>query len=226
MFNLNNVTMSKNGPFPRKESELNTYFAQAVAYVLANAARLLVSALNQNNLTAQWAAWALAYPKSQNPDTRTATAVKEKDDAKDALLETLRATYADIPESVLTSQDRATLGIAERSTSRTPTPDPTTKPIAQVDTSKRLAHTISFKDEDGSLAKPEGVRGCQIWVKIGAPAKDPSELTYLATDTKTPYTYQFEGSDGGKPAYYWLRWENTRGQVGPWSDEVMATIVG
>ena len=216
--------MSKNGPFPRKESELNTYFQTAVGYSLANAPRLLVSTENQTKMTNQLAVWNDVYPKSQNPNTSTTTMINNKNAAKDGLLETLRAVYADIPESVLTADDRTTLGITERSTTRIPTPVPTTKPIAKIDTSKRLEHTINFMDEDGSLAKPEGVRGCQIWVKVGASAKDPDELRYLATDSKTPYVYHYDGADGGKPAYYWLRWENTRGDVGPWSDEVMGTI--
>ncbi len=218
--------MSKNGPFPRQESELNLYFQQSGGYLQTNAARLLVSATNLANLVARLTAWNGTYPISQNPDTRTKTSIDNKDSAKDDLLETLRAIYDDIPESALTDQDRNTLGITARSTNRTPTPVPTTKPIAQVDTSKRLEHTISFTDEDGSLAKPEGVRGCQIWMKLGDVPKDPKELTYIATDTKTPYVYHFDGVDAGKAAHYWLRWENTRGETGPWSDDVMATVTG
>jgi hypothetical protein len=90
----------------------------------------------------------------------------------------------------------------------------------------RLEHTISFTDQDGSVAKPDGVRGCQIWFKIGEPAIDPSELSYMTTDTASPFTYQYNGVNAGKTVYYWLRWENTRGETGPWSDVVMATITG
>ena len=79
-----------------------------------------------------------------------------------------------------------------------------------------------------SRAKPDGVRGCQIWMKVceqGEQApNDPKQLTFVATDTKSPYVLQFEGFEGGMTVYYWLRWENTRGEVGPWSDAVMATI--
>jgi len=32
-------------------------------------------------------------------------------------------------------------------------------------------------------------------------------------------------ADAGKTAYYALRWENTRGETGPWSDVVSATIL-
>ena len=74
-------------------------------------------------------------------------------------------------------------------------------------------------------AKPDGVRGAQIWVKIGDPAPlDPSELTFLATDTRTPYVATFDGADANKVAHYMLRWENTRGETGPWSETASATI--
>ncbi len=56
------------------------------------------------------------------------------------------------------------------------------------------------------------------------PPVDPSELTFLAVDTRTPYTTDFDGSDGGKQAHYMLRWVNTRGETGPWSETATAMI--
>ena len=53
---------------------------------------------------------------------------------------------------------------------------------------------------------------------------DPSELTFLATDTRTPYVAAFDGADANKVAHYMLRWENTRGETGPWSETASATI--
>ncbi len=217
--------MPNSKPFPSTEGDLNTYFKTSVDYLIANAVRLLISATNLADLPLLWDAWNTAYPLTQNPDTKTTTATANKNTARDNLKKLLRSIYADIPESVFTEKDRNTLGIPARSTTRTDAPVPTTKPIAKIDTNNRLEHTINFIDEDGSLAKPEGVRGCQIWIKIGAPAIDPSELAYIATDTQTPYLYKFDGKDAGKAAYYWLRWENTRGETGPWSDAVMATII-
>jgi hypothetical protein len=74
-------------------------------------------------------------------------------------------------------------------------------------------------------AKPAGVMGAEIWAKIGpTPPVDPSELTFLAVDTRTPYTTDFDGADGGKQAHYMLRWVNTRGETGPWSETATATI--
>ena len=70
------------------------------------------------------------------------------------------------------------------------------------------------------------MRGCQIWYKIGSPPSDIKEMSYMITASKSPYTHIFEGNDAGKMVYYWMRWENTQGETGPWSDEVSGTIGG
>lgn len=222
--------MPNNGPFPSRESDLNQYYQIAVPYlnVAANTTRLLVSGANKTLLNTYFTQWNIAFPVSQNRDTATSTVIDNKNTANKNLQATLRAIFADIPESALTAQDRNTLNLAARSKTAVHSPVPTTKPVCKVDTSNRLEHTISFVDEltVTSRAKPDGVRGCQIWGKIGSPAMSTTELTYIATDTATPYVFHFTVEDAGKPVYYWLRWENTRGETGPWSDVVMATITG
>lgn len=47
---------------------------------------------------------------------------------------------------------------------------------------------------------------------------------FLALDTKTPYLADWTGADTGKVAHYMLRWVNTRGEKGPWSETVSAPI--
>lgn len=69
------------------------------------------------------------------------------------------------------------------------------------------------------------MRGCEIWVKVGDPAPtDPSQLSFLALDTASPYVAEYDGADAGKTAHYMLRWVNTREEKGPWSQTVSATI--
>ncbi|HEY5591222.1 MAG TPA: hypothetical protein VIK55_09415, partial [Paludibacter sp.] len=90
-------------------------------------------------------------------------------------------------------------------------------------------HTINFSDEASprSKAKPEGVHGCEIYMKLDGDApKEVSEMTYVATDTATPYVLTFDGAKTGKTIYYWLRWVNTRGECGPWSSTMSAMVVG
>ena len=52
----------------------------------------------------------------------------------------------------------------------------------------------------------------------------PTESASLATDARSPYLAVYDQSFGNQPAHYLLRWENTRGELGPWSETVSATI--
>ena len=119
------------------------------------------------------------------------------------------------------------MSITVRSTSRAAVAAPTSRPVGTIDTSQRLRHTINFVDEltPTSRAKPDGVQGCEIWMKVGDPAPaGPKDVHYLALDTRTPYTVEFEAGDAGKTAYYMLRWISTRAETGPWSATVSGTI--
>ena len=76
-----------------------------------------------------------------------------------------------------------------------------------------------------SRAKPDGAQGCEIWMKVGDPAPaGPKDVHYLALDTRSPYTVEFDAADAGKTAYYMLRWISTRAETGPWSATVSGTI--
>ena len=219
--------MPNRGPFPDQEAAFNTYLQAACPYLEANKTRLGISTDNSDALNTDFGSWNTKYRTATTAATRTKIAIQEKDAARGVIEGTMRTIFADIPQSVLTTTDRDTLNLPERDSTHTPAPVPTTRPVGQVDTGERLQHTISFRDEAGAgKAKPAGVRGCQIWARIGGttPPVSASELTYIATDTKTPYVLHFDGADGGKNVYYWLRWENTRGETGPWSEAVMATI--
>ena len=77
---------------------------------------------------------------------------------------------------------------------------------------------------------PGKVIGNSYSVNVGSGVEkggsDPSECTFLALDTAIPYTAEYPGADAGKTAYYMLRWVTTRGDKGPWSETVAATIAG
>ncbi len=91
----------------------------------------------------------------------------------------------------------------------------------------RLQHTIDFAGESTPTwrAKPAGVLGAEIWFKADGPPVDPGELEFLAVDpvtrtasragTRAPYTRDYAGAQGGKPAHYMQRWVNSKGETGP-----------
>ena len=126
----------------------------------------------------------------------------------------------------VTDEAKRRAGLPVHDTTRTPRTAPISRPVAEVDTSERLRHTIHFKDQNAPRkAKPKGVMGCEIWAKVGgAPPTDPSECQFVANDTNSPYLNQFTGADAGKTVHYILRWLSSRQEKGPWSETISATI--
>ncbi len=160
------------------------------------------------------------------------SARQAKDASRDTLESLIRALVRQLQASGdVDDAERAALGITVPDTIKTTaTGGISTRPIGSVDTSQRLRHEIRFVDEatPTSRAKPQGVMGCEIWVKVTAqgeaPPADPDELSFVTLDTASPYTVEYDGADGGKTAHYMLRWVKTSGDKGPWSETVSATI--
>jgi hypothetical protein len=160
------------------------------------------------------------------------SARQAKDDSRDALESAIRQLVRQLQVSGdVDDTERAALGITVPDTVRTTaTGGIDTRPIGMVDTSQRLRHEIRFTDEatPTSRAKPKGVMGCEIWVKVTNPGEaapvGADGLSFLSLDTASPYIAEYDGANGGKTAHYMLRWVKSGGEKGPWSETVSATI--
>ncbi len=175
--------------------------------------------------------WNISFEKASIKNNRTSADVQAKDDARTAYEKKLRSFIAQwlTNNAKVLDSDRERMGITVKSGIRKFTPKPSTIPVSYIDFSTHLQHSIHFNDEStpNSKAKPEGVHGCEIWMKLGGEApKNASELTFVATSTRTPFVKIFDGTDAGKTAYYSLRWVNTRGEQGQWSIMTSAMVVG
>ena len=175
--------------------------------------------------------WNTTFSKASNKQNRTAAEVQAKKDALDDYKKEIRSFVAEFlaNNSKVYDSDRTLMGLTVKSGTRTPAPVPSTSPLGTVDFSVRLQHTLHLSDQatPQSKAKPAGMHGCEVWVKLGGEApKDASELSYLGIATSFSYTTTYEGKQANTMAYYWLRWVNTRGERGPWSTTVSSIIVG
>lgn len=179
-------------------------------------------------ITTAQTTWNSAFPAHVAASAAAVAARNAKDIACGTYEGTIRPLVKRLQaSSAVDGAEHAALGITVPDRSPTPVPIPTTRPVVKVDTSQRLQHTISFADETTptSTRKPQGVSAAELWVKVdGPPPADATQLSFLATDTRTPYLATFDGADGGKPAHYMLRWINTKGQPGPWSETATATV--
>ncbi len=74
----------------------------------------------------------------------------------------------------------------------------------------------------GSSDKPQA-----LGPGAGGPARaigEPSALSFVTLTTKAAFATDYPASAGGKTAVYMLRWVNTRGEKGPWSEVAAASV--
>jgi len=222
---------------PQNDDEFTLWAINFLAYLNANLAKWGLVAGDVADLTAADTDWNSTWGSYKTSVTTTAGKRVDKDNSRhtpatgyEALLRARAQFIQNHPAT--TDGDRASMGLTVPDSSPTAIVVTTHKPIAVIDTSTHFQHTINFADEStpSDKAKPKGVFGAQIWLKIlptGTPAPTgPAGFELIATDTKTPYTYPFESEDAGKVAYYYLRWQMKTGGVGPWSSLANGTITG
>ena len=212
---------------PGGDADFNAWQANFVTYANANLPNLGLAIPDLLSILSAQGAWTPSLTAHVAAQANAQSARATKDGNRTVLEVLIRALVRRLQASASVSDaEREALGITVPDLGAAAAASPSTRPLCQVDTSQRLRHTIDFTDESTPTrkAKPAGVMGAEIWVKIGpTPPVDPSELTFLAVDTRSPYTTDFDGSDGGKQAHYMLRWVNTRGETGPWSETATAT---
>jgi hypothetical protein len=216
---------------PQNDAEFNLWQLSFTQIVEPNLTQWSIPADDFTALKASQTDWNTAFAKASNKQNRTRADVQSKDDARDSFDKVIRqfiAQWLANNPKVLNS-DRERMGLNIKQGTRKPVPIPVSCPVGTVDFSVRLQHTINYGDEatPRSKAKPAGVHGCEVWAKIdGSAPQDASELGYLGTSTSSPFSATFEGKNAAKNVYYWLRWVNTRGEVGPWSRSFSAMVAG
>jgi hypothetical protein len=172
--------------------------------------------------------WDARYAAAANPDDRTHAQVTAKNEARKAFETALRnfikayITYNPKP----TDAEREVMGLPVHKTTRTSVPPPSGYPGFKIDSSviRRLS-ILFYDDANEHRAKPEGVHGAEIkWDFSDTPVVNPDKLVQSGFDTASPYTIEFAGEDRGRTVYIALRWENTHGEKGPWSEIVSAIV--
>ena len=215
---------------PDADPEFNDWVKIFAEYIDVNHIALGLTLAQNTALQSLFTAWEADYDAHIAEQATASSLTQQKDTARKNLEENVQElTNLMQASSAVTNEQKAALQITIRKTTKTPTPVPETRPVGIVDNSNRLEHKIKFFDEatPNSTKKPEGVRACEIWHKIdGPPPVDESEVTYVASDTRSPYIVHYVGADAGKMAHYMLRWINTRNEHGPWSETVSVTISG
>ena len=163
-----------------------------------------------------------ADPKSSQRQT--------KNDARKAYTALIRSVVNQYLRNnpAVENDDRVALGLNVPDTTRTRKPVPDHAPKQTVDKIDHLLHKLRITDpaNPSSRKKPEGVARINVYRFIGEQSATPvlAEYTFVGASTKFLYKSSFEDTQIGKKAWYISQYENTRGERGPVSVPVSATI--
>jgi len=152
---------------------------------------------------------------------RTPTINAQINSAQKALAETMRDVkkrYFFVPP--LTDADLVSLGLKPKDTNPTPIAQPAVRPAATVKLKGAGAFDLHIAPERDISAEKKSYYGCKIVYELfeqGAPA--PTTEKQLAEGRfvrKKRESFVFQPSDSGKRAFFALRYENSKGDAGPW----------
>lgn len=164
-----------------------------------------------------------AHRRAKDPDRRTTTTVREKNDARERAVELCRTRAMQIKaDPTLTHAQKLAVGIHVDDDILTPVQRPHGIPKIVVLGSPTGGHTIRFlpRDAFGSKAKPKGVTHMLLYAAIGdEPGLGVQHARLLGAYTKQPFDVNYPPGCGveGKHATYYGRWLTGKGDIGPWS---------
>jgi hypothetical protein len=221
----------------RRHEDLYEQSKQTVDYLTVDDNRIRMG-FTEGTMQGQWFdqtfiparnAFVEAYEAWLNPALRNAALVAALFDAEKLFKPLYRKLYVGFLKAspLVTDADLVSMGMPERSNgTRSVARIPDTVPAADVRMPSPAVVEIHFRNAGaGRRAKPAGVHGAEIaWAVLDNMPSSWNELTNSSFDTRTPFRLTFDGKQRGKRLYFAIRWENTRGEKGPWSD-ITGTVI-
>ena len=212
---------------PRPDTQFNEWQKNLIARMGRGASIWGIPAETMSEIENEQATFQSRYAAAESPSTRTRAAVVMKDEARKSFESLLRVTlkaYVTYNPAV-TPEDRVNMGLPIHKTTRTSVGVPATYPEYTVETALRQI-IIHFRDAGKDhRAKPAGVGGALIrWDILETPPTKAIELLNSVLDTASPYTLKFTENQRGSRVYFAIAWQNTKGEIGPWSEIGMAIV--
>ncbi|MDR3296862.1 MAG: hypothetical protein LBS94_01325, partial [Prevotellaceae bacterium] len=157
---------------PSADATFNQWQRVLIAYLVANAERLGLSAATIAALLALQTAWEAAFALAEDPATRTKPSVAAKKVARTALEKELRASVKEhiTYNRSVSDADRGNMGLPVHDSKPTPAAVPTTRPEVEVKFDQQREHSLHVYDSvQSSAGKPGGTMGFEIYRTVVAP---------------------------------------------------------
>lgn len=213
---------------PSRDAELGQWVTNFSTLITASPGTYGLLAGDAAAIAAYVTAFTGALAVVNNPATKTKATVAAKDGARAAMLDIVRPYAQQVRNNNgVSNADKTALGLTIVDRTPTSVPPPTSSPLISVIGATPGEHTLRYSDSNApdSRRKPVGVIGLQLFVAVASGAvADPAVAPFKAFVTRQPYGVTFDPADNGKLATYFARWQNRKGQTGPWSNAITFTI--
>ena len=173
--------------------------------------------------------WDGTWAKASDKDSRSRADVQAKKSARKAYEAGLRRFIREwiAFNSKVTDSDLVGLGLKRKDLEPTPAPVPDRAPDITIDAIKHLVHKLRLTDPANpeTKSKPKGMRSMQVFRFIGTtPPADYSQYSLVGDATRFLFNSNFIRANVGQTVWYIVRYVNTRGIPGPWSNTISVTI--
>jgi hypothetical protein len=213
---------------PSNDEEFDAFQKKLLTAVAADPAKYGCTAQDVTTAQASQGVWSPAFATFTTNRDAFKTSVKSKDEGRKVHEPVVRAIARKVNATPgMDNATRISVGLPPHNGTHKVIDVPATRPLGRTEAKGHLTLAIHFTDEatPHKTAKPHGVHGCEIYTHVGDPAPaEPSGYTFLGLTTRTPYTDTHAATDAGKDVYYLLRWQNTKGENGAWSDVVTGKV--
>ena len=136
----------------------------------------------------------------------------------------LRTIYHDIPESLLTVNDRNTLNLKKRDIEPSPIEIVNYAPNAILNSAHHLVHNLRFSDPTTPDSKKMPY-GHKVEVQMAYKTAVAPVWAKIGIATRFLFTVNFIDADLAKTVLYRFRYINTRGKQGNWSEILQAVVM-
>ena len=220
--------MSHRGDVPEGNEALQTWANNYSAKITATPTAYGLVAGDATALAALVSDYSTRLASALNPATKTKVTVAAKNTSKAALIARCRQLARIIKANpTVTNAQREELGLHVRDSVPTPVPPPVTHPVVSIDKLGSLQSSLRITDEmtPSSRAKPDGVQGAYLYVKIdGTAPATPDDCKFAGTATRNQHVISFPSGSAGKTFYVLAQWVNHKLEAGPVSSVVSSTI--
>jgi hypothetical protein len=212
---------------PRRDADFNIMQNNVYKDASENAAVWLIPQAAIDIIDKLRLRWNSAYAAYCDPAKRTKSITQEKNDARKAYVSALRGFIQGQIMHNFKIDDGDRLGMGLPVYDRTPTPaaPPATRPEIDIDFSQISRHVLHVRDsQTRSAGKPPHTIGFEVRRHLGKNQPDYAEMLVVDLAIRSPYMLVYTTDVRTQMAWYAVRWVNTHGEKGPWSEIISAVI--